>query len=77
MKAKLMAVQPRSDTHPNSEFLEDQDLCKATWSIDFESAEAIEAAVEDLGMGPVQACNSFQEYALVMQEAASKADSQE
>jgi hypothetical protein len=30
-----------------------------------------------LGMGPVQACNSFQEYARVMQEAASKADSQE
>jgi hypothetical protein len=75
VKAKLMAVQPRSDAHPNSEFLEDHELCKAAWSIDFESAEAIDDAVEDLGMEAVQACHSFQEYAHVMQTAASHADS--
>jgi hypothetical protein len=71
VRERLMAVQPREDIHPNSEFLDDQELCNAAWSIDFSSADAINMAIDELGHQTVAACRNFQNYARAMQEAAT------
>ena len=71
VRERLMAVQPREDIHPNSEFLDDPELGNAAWSIDFSSETAINMAIEELGPQTVTACANFQNYARAMQEAAT------